>query len=215
MPKASKLFDNFNNNVEDAVKWPNSYDATFATRAETGGTVVITLTTVTPGSNYSGYKSGLYDLVNSYMQVKIPTMVNTDTDAECFLRASIDSNNFVEIKQKGNLIRFSKNVAGVTADVASETYNATNDLYWRIRESQGTTYWDVSSDGDTWVNKASQANPINLDAVYLEFGAGTFQSEVLPGTAVFDDFNFGLSSPANIGRMFSVGNNMSIAGRAL
>ena len=209
MSLSLNLFDNFNDNSENTVLWPSSYNASFATRAETGGEVVITLTTATPGSNYSGYKSGLVSLNNSYAQIEIPTMVSTTTNAQCFLKLSIDGSNALQIVKEAGTLYFQKVVATTTTSVGSVAYNASTHLWWRIREANGTTYWDTSTDGDAWTNGASAANPIAVDGLLPEFGAGTYQSEVLPGTAHFDNFNFSLSKPGNIGRYVVVGNGMS------
>ena len=47
-------------------------------------------------------------------------------------------------------------------DVWSTTWNATTYKWWRIRELDGIIYWDTSTDGIVWTNRASYAHSYTI-----------------------------------------------------
>jgi trimeric autotransporter adhesin len=65
----------------------------------------------------------------------------------------------------------------------------------RIRESGGTTYFDYSSDGMTWTNLCSIADPIVSDAVGLQIYAGYYGTETAE-TGYVADVNLPPGIPA-------------------
>lgn len=183
------LVDNFNDNSVDTAKWGNSFDS-LATYTETGGRARITLSTTS--GNYASYRSTTtYSLIGSSAVVDVPTMCNTgEANAQAYFRLGIDDNNYVQCTQFGGTLYFQKRVAGATTDVASVTYNSTTHKWWRIRESGGTTYWDTSTDGSSWTNRASNANPITLTALTVDLAGGTFGATTSPGFIEYDNFTF-------------------------
>jgi hypothetical protein len=70
-----------------------------------------------------------------------------------------------------------------------QPYDPVADVWWRLRESQGTLYFETSPDGLAWVVRGSGASPIPLDALQIRFGAGTYQLVGAPGEAHFACYN--------------------------
>jgi hypothetical protein len=59
----------------------------------------------------------------------------------------------------------------------------------KIRESGGVVYFDYSSDGVNWNNFWYDNVPFDLTSLYVEIGAGTYQSEILPGQLKIEGVN--------------------------
>lgn len=189
MALISTLQDNFNDNVRDASKW-GQYASGSATVNENLERVRVVPPALTAGSNYAGYYSNsFYDLTGVAAAIQVPRVVTTSSNAEQYFSLIRDASNRLEILESNGTLFFVKRVAGVSTNIATTAYNSTTHAYWRIRESGGTTYWDTSTNGSTWTNRASQANPIVVTSLQAEFGAGTYQSEALVGEANFDNFN--------------------------
>jgi hypothetical protein len=68
----------------------------------------------------------------------------------------------------------------------STTYNSTTHAYWRIRESSKSIFWDTSTDGITWTQRATIGNQINTQGLYAEAWAGTTVAATVPVAAIFN-----------------------------
>lgn len=192
------LADDFNDNNTDRTKWTQANAGVVAIN-ETNGQLLITATPSTAGSNYGGYNSktgNVYSLIGGSFTIEVPQVTNTATNALTQVNVTYDSSNFIGFQQKGGTLYAFKVVAGVTTNVSTAAYNATNHRWWRIRESGGTTYWDTSTDGLTWTNFTSTANPITLTIVKYAYFAGTLASIASPGAAIFDNVSITASLPA-------------------
>lgn len=188
MAKLDTLFDDFNDNSRNTTKWGNAYSSS-ATYSETSGKLLITLSS--GGSNYAGYTStSNYDLTDSYAFVKVPTMCNTATTAEAILSLHDSGNtNKLEIMQEQGTLYFRHIISGSATNLASVSYNGSTHLWWRIRESSGTTYWETSPNGNVWTTQYSESTPITITALQAELSGGTYAVVASPGTIEFDNFN--------------------------
>jgi hypothetical protein len=179
--------DNFDDGVQGRPWW-RSYDASSCNATETNGRLSITLT---PGlTGYCGYVSAsAFDMTDNFIAVEVPTMVNTGSSAEAFFRAQQDSQNRVELIQKGGNLECRKTIAGISTVLASTTYGAAQHKWWRLRESGGTLYFETNP-GTGWVIQHEVSPPpIPVAALDIEIGAGTPQIVGTPGTARFDNYN--------------------------
>lgn len=192
MSAMETLIDSFNDNSTDAIKWPAAYSTSTA-YSETGGVLLFTLANLTAGSNYSAYISGNVDLTGSYALMEVPKVANTATSADVFLQIDKDANNHINTVVEGTTIFFQKVVAGVKNNIATATYSATLHRWWKISESGGTVTWWTSQTGlnNSWVSQGTElvSNLFAITALQVDIGAGTFQSETNPGTAIIDNFN--------------------------
>ena len=129
-----------------------------------------------------------YDLTGSYFHVEVPQVLTADGGTYTDLIVLRDDNNQLMMQVNSNTLHLVKIVGGVNSDVATVTYNATTHRWWRIRESGGTIYYDASTNGISWSNLASVANPFNIKSVYPKLDAYS-ASVASPGVAYFDNFN--------------------------
>ena len=188
MAKLEILTDDFNDAEIDTDKW-SDYDSN-ATIAEAAGKLAITLADSTAGSNYAGLASvNAYDLSNSAQSLKILEVPNQSTNAQFYFQANVDANNNVEWLIENGTIYAKKKVGGVFSTVGSNTFDWLTYRFLRIREENGTVYWEYSTDGIVWDEFITADTPFDVTAVYPEIGGGTYQSEDTPGNIHFDDFN--------------------------
>src|SRR6478609_6225177 len=66
---------------------------------------------------------------------------------------------------------------GVSRRLNGFTYDPATMHLWRMRDIAGTVYWEYSSDGGTWTTHFSMPTPLDLSAVQIEVGAGTWDPE--------------------------------------
>lgn len=198
-----QLSDNFDDNSTDSVKWPAAYTSS-ATYSETGKQLVITLAGSTSGSNYAGYATDPgYDLTANYAQIEVVSVPSQSTSAQVIFKIQYDSNNAIAFIESAGTLAFQTNVAGGGyTSVASVTYNPIAHRFWRIRELSGAVYWDTSPDGINWTSQASTLTPIDITSTFVEFSAGTYQSETNPGSAIFDNFNIEQTQISNIQKTY-------------
>lgn len=74
------------------------------------------------------------------------------------------------------------------------TYDPALHRFWRIRESAGTLYWQVSADGVDWTDLASRELWFDARYVQVHFGLGTDTTAPPATTARFDDLNGGVAT---------------------
>jgi hypothetical protein len=88
-----------------------------------------------------------------------------------------------------------KRVSGVATQLFSDTYDANEYRWFRIRERGGTTFWESSSDGMNWTIRHSAANPITVTALTVFIFTGTWQNESPATNSYFDDLGI---YPSNV-----------------
>ena len=59
--------------------------------------------------------------------------------------------------------------------------------FWRLRETAGTMFWEVSGNRVDWLVRHSEPTPLDVSNVEIGFHAGTFGAATQPGDAVFDN----------------------------
>jgi hypothetical protein len=189
----SSVTDDFNDNSQAAI-WSSAYATNGAQKREEGQMASFVCLPFA-GSAYAAYQSNRpFDLTGDNTYLQIQQMVNTATHAQAYFKLFIDSNNSVQWLQENGTIYAQKTVAGVTTSLGSNTYDLNTYRWLRIREASGTTYFEYSGDGRTWSLFISVTNPIAVTGLFVEFGAGTYQIEVNPGTFIVDNFNTLFSS---------------------
>jgi hypothetical protein len=190
MAKSHTIIDNFNDNAADTAKWlvfANPLPATERIR-EVNGRVEIT-----PRGNdvgqYSGYQTVTdTDLTESQVHVELVRALRTASGAEATFVVSASSNS-LRITIAGGSLKCYQVVAGTYTLLATVPYDPAQHRWLRFRERSGTTYWEVSADGQDWTTVFSKANPITLTAVKVTLQAGLNAAVPAPGVAIFDNFN--------------------------
>lgn len=216
MALTGSLQDNFDDNSKDTAKWAATTvivgylnatgSALSGTATETGGQVVVAPSSTSNTSNgYSSFDTAL-DLRASSAYVKV---TGTDTDESEFYLTVADTafpnGSYIHWRVRresaggggGLTMQAFYFDFGNTGTAFNDTWDATNDVWLRIREAAGTIYWDTAPDSSgapgTWVNKRSYSwsfSPENLTVgLYASNNAGN------PGISwSFDNFNTAAST---------------------
>jgi hypothetical protein len=183
---ASTLTDDFGDGMIGRA-WSRSYEGA-CTYTEVGGELVLT-----PAPNtvdYCAYvSSSSYDLTGSSVTIAVPVMLNTLTSADAFIRLETDDDGWLEIGQSDGDLEFRKGVQGMETGLASLLFKPSEHKWWRFREQGGMTYWEYSADGLMWKVGAQEPNSIDLTAVDIVIGAGTYEFVPNPGEVHYDNVN--------------------------
>jgi hypothetical protein len=140
-----------------------------------------------------------YSLLDSCFHLNILAIpASGATTSSGIVRLQITSANFVGWHfNVGNILAV-KRVASADSTLFTAAWSATTHAWIRIREANGTTYWDTSTDGQLWTNRWSEADPIvetGLTAVIGGLSSGVDSS---PGTFKWNDLNIStFSKPGN------------------
>jgi hypothetical protein len=192
MAKAHLFSDNFNDNARDTVKWNG-----FGQIQEVNQRVEIRPLPSRSGVSFSGYSSRVtHDLTDSSIEVEVVQVLTQVNGTSTLLSAGPNDDNRVMIAIKNGLLTCLQVVGGVSTTLAVCPYDAVTHRWWRLRESQGTTWWEVSADGERWTALFSKPNPLSFTASQFVIGAGTFLPIANPGIAIFDSFNTPANSPS-------------------
>jgi hypothetical protein len=180
------LLDNFNDNSIDAEKW-TTYLTGDGAIAEINNEIELTATT---GGFSQLLSQKAYDFTGSTSTIKLVDAGNQALTYTSFQwQLAIDNTNKIRIYVINGIIYFGyKTTAGGTVAVAQATYIPDTHKYLRMREASGTTYWDYSADGISWVNACSLANPIAVTA--LRVWIDLYTNNTVATTAKVDDFQF-------------------------
>jgi hypothetical protein len=172
--------------VQDTTLWGGN----FGTLSWTGGGFTITNPIAYTG--YGGQDSlTTYDLTSSECYCLLANAGNQAlTSCETVpIKLLKDTNNTVFwYINTGNLLAIKK-IAGVQTTVATTVYSSAVHVWFRIRESAGTIFWDYSTNGYAWTTLTSLANPFAVTAMTVEPSMGTFNPEVSATTAKWTSFD--------------------------
>jgi hypothetical protein len=186
--KFSYLRDDFEDNSQ-APAWAGAVTLGSATKAESSGQAIFTLPSSTAGSHLANYATPTtYNLTSSSFSITIGTMVSTSVAATAYFELVYDQTSYLIWTQTSGTLKAQTVVAGVITDRYSVAWNASTYKYLRIRESGGSVLFDSSSDGTSWTNRATVANPFSVVSMSVQFGAfcGNVAS---PGSFRLDDVN--------------------------
>jgi len=106
----------------------------------------------------------------------------------------LDGSNYVGWIVKGNQIIPTSLTAGSGNYTHPQTYDSSVHKYFRVREANGSTYWETSSDANTWTTWETRSNQISMTNLEARIQAGPYNSEASSTTAIFDNFSIGTQS---------------------
>lgn len=205
------LADPFNQITLDTTKWVEFLAGSATTTYDVTGAQVNFPASTTSSTDGDISSVTTYALTNSYGYLRVLAVPNAGgiTDAE--MRFQINTSNYVRWVYESGTLYAQYNVAGSKTTLFSDTYNASTHLWWQIREgtgnglggTPGTTYWDTSTDGINWTNRASVATPIavtNLTVLIAGLGTGNDSN---PGTFKWNNFNTAPTS-AGLARLLAL-----------
>lgn len=166
MAKAHTLSDNFNDNLRDSARWKSDGDVQEVNqRVEARPPPHI-------NDGYAGYTSAdSYDLTDSWVKLEVLRTLSVP-GGSTYLRAG-QANNTVRVAVSDGRLSCIQTVGGVDTTLSVVPYNPVDHRWWQLRESGGTTFWEVSSDGQRWTTLFSKSTPVDLTLVKLSFQAST------------------------------------------
>jgi hypothetical protein len=168
--------------------WLRSYTEPGCTLTETGGELVAKLPVNMVG--YCAYiASASYDLTESEIAVEVPAMVNTASLADAFLRIESEGVGYLEMVQSEGTLEFRREIGGMGVTLGAVVYNPMSHRWWRVREKGNTTFYEYSSNGTAWQIGAQEATALDLTAVDIHIGGGTYLGVAAPGEVHFDNVN--------------------------
>lgn len=187
--KIEEFKENFNDNSIDGAVWTNW-----------GGSKVVEqnqrleLNSANSGANgYFGMDAIVfYSLISSYASSELVNAGNQSITSWGVwpIQLRLDGSNNLNWSVQNGTIYATKQVGGVNTDLFTDTYNATDYRFLRIRESGGTVYWESSSDGSNWTIRGSSANPFSLYNLQFQVFVGTWQNEASTTVAYVDNINY-------------------------
>lgn len=187
------ISDTFGGASLDTVKWVNLNNANVTV---SGGSLNIT---APAGSTTQAiYSAGSFNITGTSCVSQVVDAGNQAlTTLECWpIQLRQDTNNRVGwlINQGSCIARYTVNNVSHDAPTAI-TYNANTHRYFRIREIDGRTFWDFSTDGSLWTNWFSLVNPIGMTNInmWIVFGPTTIQGSSTTGK--FANFRLGDVQP--------------------
>lgn len=172
-----------------APLWGASSQVGSATYAETSGQVRFTLPSSVAGSHSAEFRTiGTYDLTGDGLYINIETMVATGVAATAHFRLILDAANYLQWYQLSNTLHAATVIAGVVTDRYTATWSASTYKYLRIRESGGAIFWDSSTNGTSWTQRATLTNPFAITVLEVAIGASC-GNIAAPGSFRLDDVN--------------------------
>lgn len=160
-PVAEDLRDNFTGSSLDADKWTAGHSG--AGVALVSGQLV--LTPDASGSGNAAFISSAesYDLTDSHFAVQVIGLSNNSQTAWVMLTQGYEGTLVAGFRMTGGAAQpFTGSFTSVGSD-----FTCSAGTWVRLRESQGTFYWDYSTDGSAWTNQASEAVPADVTGVNL------------------------------------------------
>lgn len=188
MAQMKTLQDDFHSSSLDDSKWA-LIDASSTRVSITNKRLEVTSYTV--ANTYDGiYSVNYYDLTASCAYVQV---LNAGSQSiatlQSFIRVNVDASNALIFWIGNGTIYAQKQVAGTYTSFYSKSYDSSIHKWLKIRELGGTIYWDYSTDGKTWINFTSLANPFAVTSMYAVISAGVYSTESVTTKVVFDNFN--------------------------
>jgi len=183
------LADNFGGDSIDASLW--SVNASEGTAVEGGGALTLSPNPNTGMSAILVTSNALYDLTGSEASVQVNQVVGLG-NVNNQLSILLDWDNLASWSYENGFLYAVYYVAGVPAPVAALQYSAGAHGWWRIREYNGTVFWETSSDGASWIIQGAAATSrlFPLRAINVMLSAATFSSgSPDPGQARYSNLN--------------------------
>jgi hypothetical protein len=170
---ALRLADDFADNSVNGALW-TQFNFGNATGSETGGQFQVDITSGGTGVAQLLSQSR-YDLTGGFFAAELTDAGVQEAGLQAYaVMAQLDSNNQVYITVANGFIGSIQNVAGSVTGLDFTAYDSALHRWFRVREADGDTFWEVSANGVFWTTLFTTANPIALDDVTLIIAADTF-----------------------------------------
>lgn len=183
--KTNSFYEDFDEGALNAAAWANFISS---------GTIVVagTSLTLTPANSTTGEAQitsiNQFDLQDSFLAAKVTT-TSPSGAVDNVLKVYIDASNAYSILVEGTLFVVDRLVAGAETGPFTATYDPVAMAWWRIRESKGTIYFEVSPDSHSWTTLYKEATAIDVRNMTILITCVEFASTATPGAMVVDKVN--------------------------
>jgi hypothetical protein len=110
-----------------------------------------------------------------------------------WLRAGVDEDvgtGYEVVCDEGKMYYEHKSSTNSATILASQLYDITQHLWWRLRESGGTLFYETSGDGVSFTTRASEPVSFPISAVRIHLGVSVYDSAATaPGHVRFARLN--------------------------
>ncbi|HEX2910395.1 MAG TPA: hypothetical protein VH186_06270 [Chloroflexia bacterium] len=199
-PLASALTENFNTNSLDTTKW-GSFGFTSGSVSVAGRVLKLSVAATTLNSESGICSLEPYDFTGVRLSARVvqaPTghaYADFGIQLEYQTLESSDHNwAFISVDASTQRMQAVKKVADAFTMLADTPYDPFTMLYWAVRESGGTIYWEYSADGTNWTTLYSEASPFAVTSAYFLFDNYEFDATTSPTQFIIDDINIAPSS---------------------
>lgn len=183
------LFDDFDNNSLNNSLWGIVEEGS-ATHTEQNKQTEFDLpASATAASLAQLFSDNTYDMTGSGMYAQITEVPNPATHANLEFMFQVDASNSVRWVYEFGTLFAQRLVGGVVTTITSFAYNGSTHAWWRIRQSGGVIFWDTSTDGQNWTNRASWTHTFAITSGEVAITCYCYQNETNPGGAALDNFN--------------------------
>jgi len=184
------LVDSFTGEMIDPVRW--SVAIREGSAEEGGGTLTLSPNPDTGNSAIIVGTSSAYDLTGSEASVQVVQVVNPGSVNNQF-SLQLDWDNLLSWSYENGFLYAAYYVAGVRTAVVTLAYSPQAHAWWRIRELNGTVYWETSFNGESWTIQggAVTSTLFRIQALNAVLDSATFGSgSPNPGQARYANFVF-------------------------
>jgi hypothetical protein len=132
-----------------------------------------------------------YDLTGCQVSVEVTSVTTGKGYNGLAVSTDLAFSSYVEIVQYSDALHFNAWMGGVKTELAAVSYDPNQHAWWRLRESGGMLYWEVSPDGQAFASLGSTPAPFSLSAVHVVLTAGSSGPAPVPaaGSAHYDNLN--------------------------
>jgi hypothetical protein len=174
--------DNFD---DPAVSPMWNVDTQGGTAAEQASRLVVTPT----GTAFTGYISKHYiDLTGAAIEVEVPKMLDTTTNAIAEIFVEADVTHFVAMSQKHGVLLAELSNGG-SPTTMTMPYDPIAHRFWRISEAAGQVHFEASPDGLAWTQILMATTPPFITAVRIDLGVTGDPGMPSSGSVAFDNLN--------------------------
>ncbi|HUK89426.1 MAG TPA: endonuclease/exonuclease/phosphatase family protein [Blastocatellia bacterium] len=212
-PDSALLVDNFTASSVNQSQWVvgdlfSGFTDTALPVTQSGGQIHVgPLLKGVSGSNYNGIRSAnQYNFTDGYCFVEVVQPAASNTTADATLVVGSENGNFYRFFIEGSELICGMKTGSSKINLATATYDATNDKFLRIRHDSNASavIFETAPDAGlgwpglwTQVHQEAWDSSITLNQIQFEIKAGTWQTESnAPGSVIFD--NFTAAAPAAV-----------------
>jgi hypothetical protein len=141
---------------DDGAVFERDGELVLAPHLDTGGCFTATIQSV-----------HAFDLTGRVLGLELRALPEPSLETSLQIRLRGEGNNSLAISIDNENVSYDKTVNDESQTLASQRYAAADHRFFRFREAQGTVYWETSSDGQEWTERAKADVSTLFDVRYV------------------------------------------------